>query len=108
MELDKTHYLLNSVWKAAALAFSGKYDFIAAIVVSSNIARAFETFCLQLPEYKTFVFRFGAFLKLACKFASLSKTSRKVFHAISPPGTLIGSLNPETSNGGEYKSFTFQ
>ena len=39
--------------------------FIATIVVSSNIARAFGTFCLQLPGCKTFVVvSFGAFLKL--------------------------------------------
>ena len=93
-ELDKTHHLLNSIRKAAALAFSGKFDFTAAIVVSSNIARAFGTFCLQLPGCKTFVVTFGAFLMLTCKFASLSKTW-KVLHAISPPETLIGSLNPE-------------
>ena len=42
---------------------------------------------------KTFVVSFGAFLNLACKFAFLSKASEKVFHALAPPGLLIGSLN---------------
>ena len=42
--------------------------FIAAIVVSSNIARAFGTFCLQLLECKiSVVVSFGAFLKLALR-----------------------------------------
>ena len=93
--------------KAAALAFSGKYDFTATIVVSSDIVRASETFCLQLPGCKTFVVGFGAFLKLTFKFASLLKTSWKVFRAISSPGTLIGSLNPENSNGGNINSLHF-
>ena len=99
---------MNSVRKAAALAFSEKYDFTAAIVVSSNIARAFGTLCLQLSGCKTFVVSFGAFLKLAYKFASLSKTSWKVFHVISAPGTLIGSLNLENSNGGNINRLHFK
>ena len=61
LELDKTHHLLNSVRKAAALVFPRKYYFTAAIVVSSNIARVFATFCLHLPGCKTFAVSFGAF-----------------------------------------------
>ena len=94
LELDKTHHLSNYVRKAAVLAFSGECDFTAATMVSSNIARVFGTFCLHLTGFKTFVVAFGAFLKLGCKFASLSKTSWKVFHTISLPGTLVVSLNP--------------
>ena len=67
MGLDKTHHLLESVRKAAAIAFSRKYIITAAIVVSSILQEHLEHSVYSYQGVKTFVVSSGSFLKLACK-----------------------------------------
>ena len=57
------------------------------------------TFHGLLKFHGGLVVSFGAFLKLACKVCIPLEDIMKGFRCnVSPPGTLIGSLNPENSN----------
>ena len=71
-EFGIIHQMFKSIRKSALLFFSGKYDSIAAVVVSWIMANANGTLCLLFPGWSTFKFNLGALRKFACSILSFS------------------------------------
>ena len=71
-EFEIIHQMFKSFRRSALLFFSGKYNSIAAVVVSWTMAYANGTLWLLLPGWSTFKFNLGALRKFTRSVQSFS------------------------------------